>query len=295
MRRTLLKILAVLVIPGLVSCGGPESSGYHGALYFGQGSYLMRFSLADGSLSVVSQLGDRKIRELGPFGNGRLLIAETTPVNGRNVPRISWMDLQTGQVSVLYSGIAARYLADAGVVVYDDGSRLYSVPQFGSEETGELFSHRSNEKIDMIALPGGTLLFEAGEAGARVIHAWTAADGKSQRLEALSATCRLDGAVWIEDLQRLACRARDAGAPAGYLLSGLDGEVEHRIALPGKRRFRALAYLDDQHALVLAERWRGLLGGAERTATWAYDLHSGASVRISKNQDLGDSVVYAGR
>ena len=289
-------ILAALATLGLYACGAPEPSGYHGALYFGQGPYLMRVSLADGSLSVVNHLGDRKIRELSPFGPGRLLVAETASVNSRNVPRISWMDLQTGQVSVLYSGVSARYLTDAGVIVYDDGSELYSVPQLGSGVTADILAHRSNEPVDMIALPGGALLIETGQPRARAIHVWTAASGGLRHLDALTAACRLDGAVWVVSLQRLACRARnDDGPGAGYVFAGLDGVVDRRLALPEKRQFRALAYIASQDVLILAERWRGFLGGQERTATWAYDIRSGDSVRLSKNQNLGDSVVYVGQ
>ena len=86
--KRLLVLTGLLLLPLLVACGGPEDSGYRGSLYFIQGSYLMRYNLRDGSLSAVTNLGDKQIREISQFGEDRLLIAETASVNRKRVERI---------------------------------------------------------------------------------------------------------------------------------------------------------------------------------------------------------------
>lgn len=292
-RHLLLTGLAALAGLCLAACGPAEPSGYHGALYFGKGPYLMRFSLSDGSLSVVDNLGDKTIREVSRFGRDRLLIAETALVNRRTVARISWIDPETGESSALYSGVVGRYLDEAGVVVYDDGSKLYAVPQLGPGSTEVILPHRSNELNRMIEVSGSTLLFETGEAGARVISAWHAMTGELRELDALSAVCELYGAVWIGSLQRLACSKRaEAGVDAAYVLVDLDGVIHGQLDLPEGRQFHALTYVDSQQVLVLRETWYAWLGNQQRSAVWLHDISSGASLRLARQQNLGDSVVY---
>ena len=80
----------------------------------------MRLSLRDGSLSVVTNLGDTIIRDVSIFLENRLLIAESASINRKNVRRISWVDVNTGQIAALYSGVLARYLEGSGFIVYDD-------------------------------------------------------------------------------------------------------------------------------------------------------------------------------
>jgi hypothetical protein len=116
MRIQLRQVLMLLAVPLLLSCGAAERGKYHGSLYYGQGPYLMQFSLGDGSVTVVNNLGDRTIREVSALGEGKLLIAETAWIQSKSVPRISWFDLKTGQSAVLYSGVLARYVADAGII-----------------------------------------------------------------------------------------------------------------------------------------------------------------------------------
>jgi hypothetical protein len=98
MRGFKLRFAIALLAMALPSCGPADKPVYHGELYFGRGSYLMRFNLHDGSLAVVDNLGDKTIREISSLGPDRLLIAETTPVNCRDVSRISWIDLKSGEV-----------------------------------------------------------------------------------------------------------------------------------------------------------------------------------------------------
>lgn len=294
MRQLLFKSIAALLAGMLVSCSPSEPSGYHGSLYYGKGPYLMRLSLHDGSLSVVDNLGDKTIRELSEFGPDNLLIAETASVNRKAVARISWFNLKTGQTSAMYSGVVARYLPEAGVVVYDDGSKLFAVPQFGDEGNEEIFSHRSGQLDDLVEAGGDTLLFETGQTGEYVIHAWNAETSELRQLDSLAAVCRLGGAVWIGSLRRLACKALD-GADSGtaYVLVGLDGVVDRALNLPEGRQFRALAYIGDQDAVIFKETWYGFFGKKKRSGVWVHNVQTGENIRLSKNENLGGSVVYS--
>jgi hypothetical protein len=221
-----------------------------------------------------------------------LLVAETARIQGKAVPRISWFDLQTGQSAVLYSGVHARYIADAGVIVYDDGSKLYAVPQLGTGSDAVLFSHSRNQLSDLVLVSAHVLLYETVDAGQPVVHSWNAMTGESRRLDGLAAACRLGGAVWIGSLERLACMAR-AGAGPDYVLADLDGTVHGKLPLPPEKRFQALSWIADQDALVLKESWQGIVGDQDRSAVWLHDLKTGASHRLARNLNLGTSVVYA--
>lgn len=285
---------ATLLAVALAACGPDEAPPFHGELYFAQGSYLMRFNLREGSIAVVDNLGDKTVREISGLGPGKLLVAETATVNRRSVPRISWIDLATGESAALYSGVRARYLEAPGIIVYDDGSKLYSVPQRGSGIDEVIYPHRLNQLTALGVVSGTLLLLETESADEAAIHSWDAHSGELQELAPLASACRLQGAVWIDSLQRLACRPRARSAPeTGYVLARLDGVVDGKLALPGDRQFLALAYLETQDALILQETSRGLFGAREKSAVWAYRVLSGERIRLAADQDLGGSVVYA--
>jgi hypothetical protein len=290
--KTLLTPLLLAV--ALLACDARQPPEYQGVLYFGQGSYLMRFSLHDGSLSVAGQLGDTTIREISALRADNLLIAESASLSHRRVSRISWINLKTGESADLYAGILARYLTDPGVLVYDDGSDLFAVPRQDGTPNEIIFSHPQNQLTRLIEASPGILLFEAGDVNQPVIHSWNARTGLLRKLEALAAACSLQGAVWIDPLQRLACKRR-AGPVAGadFVLADLDGTVDGKLNLPADKQFLALSYIGSQHALVLQETWRGLLGTRDKHAVWMYDIRTGARHRLAANVNLGNSVVYA--
>jgi hypothetical protein len=290
----ILRAMVCLLAPILASCGPAEHAAYHGQLYFGQGPYLMRFSLSNGSLSVVSHLGDKTLRDISAMGEGKLLIAETASINRKEISRISWYDLKTGQFGVLYSGTLARYLASAGIIVYDDGLKLFAVPQFGQGTDEIVFSHRQNQLSTMVEVSDDTLLFEIGQPGQRIIYAWNAVTGDLQSRDALTAACRLTGAVWIEPLNRLACKKRgDADGNPDYILTDLEGAIERKLALPDGKQFLALTFIPDQNALILKETWKSFIGRKERSSVWAHDIRTHGNSRLAKNQNLGNSAVYA--
>jgi len=293
MQKIALTVLLILLIPVFVSCGSQEQAGYHGYLYFARGSYLLRFSLRDGSRYMVTNLGDKSIRHVGYFGKNRLLIAELASINRKHVSRISWVDVKTGQSEALYSGIFALYLANADVIVYDDGGKLFAVSLAGDSGNDAFFSHRLHQLSTMIKVSNDTVLFETNDAGNRHIYSYDAITRELQSLEQLSGVCRLDGAVWIDDFEQLACRERlSQGNEPVYILASLDGEVSGVLALPEEKSFFALTYESTQSALILKESWRSVLGGQEKSAVWVHNVHSGESRRLAKNQDLGSSVVY---
>ena len=103
MPKSILMLILVLLIPVLSACDSSKQSGYHGYLYFANGPYLMLFSLADGSRSLVTSMGNKSIHDISDFGKGRLLVAESAMVNSKEVHSISWVDVKTGQTSALYS------------------------------------------------------------------------------------------------------------------------------------------------------------------------------------------------
>lgn len=274
----------------LASCGPSTERAFHGYLYFVQSPYLVRFALRDGSLEVVTHLGNSTVREISPFGADRLLIAETATVNRRGVARIAWMDLKTGQAQALYEGVQARFVENAGAIVYDDGGTVYAVYLAGGEGADvEVLSHRRNQLSAMLEVADGDLLIETNEDGQAVIHAYRAADRSLRRLDALAARCRLDGAVWIGDLQRLLCRERADGD--GYLYADLDGQALGRPTLPAGGDWRALAWIADQGVVVFKQSSEGF-GGQENFAAWAHDVRSGENHALSESHDLGSSVVY---
>lgn len=278
----------------LVSCEARRSTEYQGGLYFGQGSYLMRYSLRDGSLSVVGHLGDTVIREISPLRSDHLLIAETAWANERRVPRISWFSLETSESVDLYAGLHARYLATGNVIVYDDGESLYAVPQRPDSDNIVIFTHEKNELNHLLEATPGLLLFETREAGTPVVRSWNTSSGELRELDALTDACRLNGAIWITPLQRLACKRRGgAFAQAEYVLAALDGTVDRPLRLPVDKQFRALSFIEEQDALVLSETWRGLLGKQDQHSVWVLDIQAGESHRLPGDVNLGISAVYA--
>jgi len=293
MRKILLKLLFILLIPALVSCSSGDQIGYHGYLYFAQSHYLMRFSLKDGSLFVVTNLGDKTIHDVSNFLESRLLIAESASINRKEVRSVSWVDVNTGQTAALYSGVLARYLEGSGIVVYDDGDSLFAVALSGESDSETIITHKMNQVSTVIEVSKDTVLFETSDAGAWLIHSYDVITGTLQTLDRLSGVCRLEQAVWINDLEQLACKEQlNQMTDVRYVLTNLDGDVSGALALPEGKRFDALTYISGQNALILKESWYSVFGGQERSAIWVYNIQNGESHRLAENQDLGSSVVY---
>lgn len=298
--RKLRYVLSFLFALALVAgCGGPADSGFHGSLYFAQGSYLMRYGLRDASLSMVAQFGDRKIREISPFGPDRLLVAETATINRTAVSRIAWIDKNSGRSEPLYSGVRARYIPDPGVILYDDGSTLYAVSLSAESEVDSVvLTHRRNQLAAIVVTGEDSALIETAGEDAPRIQAYHAPSGELTALDALAEQCRLQGAVWIGHLDLLACRPRQGQAETGqpaYRLVGLEGRVARDLALPEGGEFLALDYVAGQGALLFRESWRSDFSGQLEAVLWAHDLGSGDNRRLADSLNIGTSVVYSAR
>ena len=297
LRKALYTLLFLVLVPLLVSCQSSTEGKFGGYLYFAQSPYLMSFSMRDFSLVVVTHLGNKKIREISDFGEGRLLIAETASVNRRKVAQISWLDLKTGAVQALYSGVHARYIASADAIIYDDGSRLYTIVQEdGTQISTQVLSHKRNQLLAMVEVSNGSMLLEVLEDGLPVIYSYRIEDGTLVTLDQLGRVCSLKGAVWISDLDQLACKERDSegeGAAHDYVFADLEGRILSRPALPEGEKLLALAYISDQGVLVLKESWRSQIDGQEKSAVWVHDVRSGENHELSDSLNLGSSVVYS--
>ena len=278
----------------LQSCEPQTRLELHGQLYFASGSYIGEFDLQQGASTIAANRGAVTIRNVSAFTGGRLLLAETAIVENQEVPRISWVDLDTGQAGTLYSGVIARYLPGPGVLVWDDGTRLHASSRIRNlSHNAEIITHNLNQLTTILDVADDTVLFTAGGPTQRIIHSYNVVTKELLRRAELSNTCQLTAAVWISNRDQLACLARDtAGMGVDYLLVDLEGTIRGRLDLPQGKRFVALVYLPDQHVLIFTERWRSLLGGVERFAVWAYDMGTGQSHRLVKDQYLGASAVY---
>lgn len=296
MRQSPTKLLVILLLPMLQSCDSPPEVALHGNLYFASGNYIGQFDLEQGSSSIVANRGAVTIRDVSYFGENRLLIAEVTTVKDVEVPRISWVDLKTGEAATLYTGVAARYLPAHRALVFDDGTRLHVMSRTrNSDINAEIISHNLNQLSTIIDVSDDALLFEIGMPDQRSIYSYDVSTRKLRQRNALTATCRLNGAVWIDDREQLACPARaSVGDGPVYLLVDVEGNVRGELALPEGKHFLALAYAPDQGTLFFAEQWRGFIIGGERFAVWAYRLVDGKSYRLVSDQYLGASAVYSG-
>jgi len=286
-------LLLALLVQVLAACGPSTPSGYQGYLYFANGSYLMQFSLRDAGLSVIHSFSNTTIEGISGYGENRLLLTESELVNRLTVHQIAWLDVKTGQGSTLYPGYFARYFADTGLMIYDDGQRLFVVNQAGDLSTKTIFTHKMNQVNAVMAIPDNTVLFETNEEGLQGIYSYHLLDGTLESLDRLSGICQLKFAVWIDDLDQIACKPQpDDGNEGAYVITSLAGEVSHHLTLPEGGKFDALAYIAEQNALVLKERWTGRFSDQEKYAVWIHNLQNGESRRLASNIDLGSSVVY---
>lgn len=297
MRRFVQIASVSCLLPLLQSCEPQTRPDLHGQLYFASGNYIGEFDLEQGTSTIAANRGAVTIRNVSAFGDGRLLLAETATVDNKEVPRISWIDLDTGRAGSLYSGVIARYLPGPGVLVWDDGTRLHASSRTrNSSHNAEIITHNVNQLTTILDVADDTVLFATGGPTQRIIYSYNVVTKELLRRSELSNTCQLAAAVWVGNRDQLACLAHEtAGNDAGYLLVDLDGNIRGRLDLPQGRHFVALAYLPDQHLLIFTERWQALLGGAERFAVWAYDMSTGQSHRLVKDQYLGASAIYSRR
>lgn len=282
--------MSLLLGLALVSgCESEHEREYWGSLYFGAGSYLGQLDLRDGSVAVLANLGDTEIEEVGSFGDEQLLLSVFGPVNRKDTFRLMNYELDGGGRATLIQGRHGRYLPQPEALIYDDGAHL-NVRLYGDSAMRELpvIQHRFGASVRILPVSDTGFLYSIDPD--KTISFFDVELQESKPLAELSARCGLDGAIWIAERAAVLCK-RQEDVP-DYALISLDGRVESILNIPDARRFRALAYLADQDALVLTEEWRTLVSGSTKHAVWIYDLKDDGMLRLAENQHLGSSVVY---
>ena len=279
-------LVALLLLQG---CGSGEQREYRGNLYFGTGAYLGRLDLRNGNVSLLANLGDTAIREVAAFGDGQLLLSVFGSVNHKETFRLMQFELVGGGLATLFVGRHGRYLPGPEALVFDDGAYLKARVYGGrAMEQSVVVRHRVGARVHILQVSGTEFVYSIDSDTA--IHRVDMETGESRPLHALSQQCAVDGALWIARRNALLCR--QGGADGDYAFVSLSGEVLDALDIPGAGRFRAVAHLHDQDALVLTEAWKTLIGDNTRYAVWIYDLSTGRMVRLAKDQTLGSHVVY---
>ena len=284
--RLMSLLVALLLLQG---CGSGEQREYRGNLYFGTGAYLGRLDLRNGNVSLLANLGDTVIREVAAFGDDQLLLSVFGPVNHKDTFRLMQYELAGGGLATLFVGRHGRYLPGPEALVFDDGAHL-NVRVYGGRamEQSVVARHRVGARGHILQISGTEFVYSIDSDA--TIHSVDVDTGESRPLYALSQRCAVDGALWIARRDALLCK--QGGADGDYALVSLSGEVLDVLDIPGVGRFRAVAHLHDQDALVLTEAWKTIIGDNTRHAVWIYDLSTRRTVRLVKDQTLGSHVVY---
>lgn len=289
-----LLVAASLLFTQLAGCEQAAHPELRGHLYFGSGQYLGRLDLRDGSTSVEANLGDVSIRRVTAYGDENLLLTVFGIVNHKETYRLMQYEIATGQTGILFKGRKGLYLAGPEMLVYDDRLRLRAKVRSESGRVGvELAQHAFGDRIQLVPVSDSSFLYSIGDTEGELIFAHDANSQTTKKLENLSAVCGLDGAIWIDASRQLLCRMTTlSGQFESYSFFDLDGTLRGRLSLPKSRSFRAVAYLQDQQALVMTQAWRSLIGSRAKSAIWIYDLASDEYYRLVKDQYLGETVVY---
>ena len=284
--RPMSPVLGLLLLFG---CEPEDKHEYSGKLYFGVGSYLGQLDLRDGSVAVLANLGDTSIRELDAFGDEQLLLTVFGPVNRKDTFRLMQYELGSGGLATLINGRHGRYLPSPEALIFDDGAHL-RVRLYGGRAMEELsvVQHRFGARARILQVSDTNFLYSIDPDEA--ITSFDVDTKASRPLTGLSGQCRLDGALWIARRAALLCKRK--GDDPDYAFVSLDGRVQGTLAISDATQFRAVAYLEDQDALVLTEAWNTVVSDSTRYAVWIVDLKSGRMARLARDQYLGSSVVY---
>jgi len=283
----------MLVLGQLVACQPESRQQLHGRLYFASGHYLAELDLRDASTSVVTSLGDVEIQAISPQRDTRLLLTVFGPVNQQDVHRLVLFDIVSRQTLTLLSGRAGHYLPDTRVLVYDDGVSIVVAERVkGTWEKTEVVRHSYNAPVVIAPLSATRFLY--GIAGGPV-NLFDTISKRSIELTALNEICRLETSLWNRRRDALLCRIERAADEFDYAFVALDGTVLETLSLPSSKSLTPVAFLPDQDALVLTERWSTALSDRVRHAIWVYRFDSREAYRLADNQHLGREVVYAPR
>lgn len=289
----LIKRLAVglFVVVQVCACQPEKHEELQGSLYFGAGQYLAELELHNGNVNIETNLGDVEIRGISSQKGKRLLLSVVGSVSQQDRDSLVLYDLDTRQSLTIANGRNGHYLPGTEVLVYDDGSRLLLAErdENGWQKT-EIANHPYNAALSVMPLSATRFLYAPGGDS---IHVYDTVSHRDMELSALSRECRLDAALWDSQREMLLCRRSIESGTYDYAMVGLDGAVTANLALPESRLLQPVAFLFDQDALVLTERWRARFSDRQNHAVWVYRFDTGAFYRLLDKQHLGRAVVYA--
>ena len=281
----------LLVLGALSSCQPEHHAELRGSLYFGAGEYLAELELHNGNVKIEANLGDVEIQAISPQIDERLLVTVFGRVDQKDRHSLILYDLDTKQTLTSAYCREGHYLPGTRVLVYDDGVSLI-VAERGDEgwQKTEVLRHAYNAAV--LVMPVSTTRFLYALDG-QAVNLFDTVSGRTIELDALSQHCRLDSALWSAQREQLLCRRRLDEGRFDYVLVGLDGTVAATLPLPGSRMLQPLAFLPDQDALILTERWRSRFTDRQNHAVWVLRADTGDFYRLFDNQYLGRSVVYS--
>ena len=285
--RLMSLVLILLLVAG---CEAEQKREYWGSLYFGIGTYLGQLDLRDGSVAVLANLGDTNIREVAGFSDDQLLLSVFGPVNHKNTFRLMQYELDAGGMATVLIGRHGRYLPGPEALIYDDDTHL-NARIYGGDGMEEVTvaRHRFGAHAQILQAGETQFLYTIGQD--ETVVSFDIETRESKSLTKLSAQCGLEGALWIANRAALLCKShKDLH---DYAFVGLDGEFQGTLAMPDASLFLAIAYLEDQEALVLTESWKTVVSESTRYAVWTYDLRNGNMDRLVKEQFVGTHVVYS--
>ena len=286
--------LVVLLIATCGACGAPERTGPGGYIYFGSGNYLGKFSLQDGSSHIVAYLGDLSAIAVSPYIDGDLLLTVRRVVNQQDTRMIGRFEVSNNHYKTLFVGDSAVYLPDREITVYDDGFAVQtSRIEDRDRKITSVYSHGHHERVTLLSISDREFLFQIDAGDKHNIFHYDAATEVQTELDALARECDLVGALWLEEQEKMLChRPGDPRANRDYRFVSLEGVGADELHLPTENVFQLIAYLPEKGLLVLTEQWQGLWSSKIRHGVWIYELDSGESYRLAKDQYLGQHVVY---
>ena len=287
-----IRVAFLLLVLGQISaCQPEEREELQGSLYFGAGDYLAELELHNGNVNIVTSLGDVEIREISPQDDERLLLTVFGRVDQQDKHSLVLYDLGTKQTLTITYGRNGHYLPGSRVLVYDDGVNLILAQREddGWQKT-EIVSHAYNAALRVMPISSTRFLYQLG---GQAVFVYDTVSRRSIELIALSQHCRLDAGLWDRQREQLLCRRRLDDTNYDYVMIDLDGTERLKLDLPGSRMLQPLAFLPDQNALVLTERWRSRFSDRQNHAVWVFRFDTGELYRLLDNQYLGRSVVYA--
>ena len=288
------RVACFLLILGQISACQPEHHAeLQGSLYFGAGEYLAELELHNGNVNIEANLGDVEIQGISPQNDERLLVTVFGRVDQKDRHSLILYDLGTNQTLTIAFGREGHYLPGTRVLVYDDGVSLIVAERDddGWQKT-EAVRHAYNAALLVMPVSATRFLYTLG---GQAIHVYDTVSQRSIELGTLGRYCRLDAALWDAQREQLLCRRRLDDGSYEYVMAGLDGAVASTLALPASRMLQPLAFLPDQDALVLTERWRSRFSDRQNHAVWVFRFDTGDFYRLLDNQYLGRSVVYKPR